>query len=52
VIDDESEGGIRSNIISSKLLELETANVVHSFVLGKPRGRTIIFPNMGVAYFT
>jgi len=35
--------GIRSNI-SSKLLQLETSNLVRSFVLGKPSGRTNKFP--------
>ena len=35
--------GIQSNI-SSKLLELETLNLVHSFLLEKPSGRANNFP--------
>jgi len=42
--------GIRSNI-SSKMLELGNLNLVHSFILGKPSGRTnnliLIFPERG-----
>ena len=33
--------------ISSKLLELETSNLVHSFVFGKPSGRGKNFPEKG-----
>jgi len=35
--------GVQSNI-SSKLHELETSNLVHSFALGNPSGRTNNFP--------
>jgi len=38
--------GIGSNI-SSKLLQLETSNFVHSFVMRKPGGRTNNFPQKG-----
>jgi len=38
--------GIRSNI-SSKLLELETSNLVSCFVLGMPSRRTNIFLECG-----
>ena len=38
--------GIQSNI-SSKLLELETLNLVHSFHFEKPSGRPINFPPKG-----
>jgi len=38
--------GIRSNICS-KLLELETSNLVHSFVWGKPSGFSNNFPQKG-----
>ena len=38
--------GIRP-IISSKLLEVGTSNLVHSLVLGKPSGRTNNFPQKG-----
>ena len=38
--------GIRSNI-SSKLLELETSNLVHSFIWGKPSGSSNNFPQKG-----
>jgi len=38
--------GIRSNV-SSKLLELETSNLVHSFLLEKPSGRSNNFPRKG-----
>ena len=38
--------GIRSNI-SSKRLELETSNLVHSFIWGKPSGRSNNFPQKG-----
>jgi len=31
----------------TKLLQLETSNLVNSFVLGKPRGRTNNFPQKG-----
>jgi len=37
---------IRSNV-SSKLLELETSNLVHSFLLEKPSGRSNNFPQKG-----
>jgi len=40
--------GIRSNV-SSKLLELETSNLVHSFLLEKLSGRSNNFPQRGVA---
>jgi len=40
--------GIQSNM-SSKLLELETLNLVHSFLLEKPIGRANNFPQRGVA---
>ena len=40
--------GIQSNI-SSKLLELETSNLVHSYIWGKPSGTQIISPQRGVA---
>jgi len=33
--------------MSSKLLQLETSNLVRSFVLGKPSGRTNNFPQKG-----
>ena len=39
---------IESNI-SSKLLELETSNLVHSFILGNRAGAQIISPKRGVA---
>jgi len=38
--------GIRSNIYSNQL-QLETSNLVHSFALGKPIGRTYNFPQKG-----
>ena len=38
--------GIRSNI-SLKLLELETSNLIHGFVLGMPSRRTNNFPESG-----
>ena len=38
--------GIQSNL-SSKLLELETLNLVHSFHLEKPIGRANNFPQKG-----
>jgi len=38
--------GMLSNI-SSKLLELETSNLAHSFALEKPSGRTNNFPQKG-----
>jgi len=33
--------------VSSKLLELETSNLVHSFLLEKPSGRSNNFPQKG-----
>jgi len=33
--------------MSSKLFRLETSNLVHSFVLGMPSGRTNNFPQKG-----
>ena len=33
--------------MSSKLLELETSNLVHSFLLEKPSGRSNNFPQKG-----
>jgi len=38
--------GIRSNV-SSKLLELETSNLVHGFLLENPSGRSNNFPQKG-----
>ena len=38
--------GIQSNL-SSKLLELGTLNLVHSFVFGEPSGRGKNFPEKG-----
>ena len=38
--------GIRSNV-SSKLLELETSNLVHSFLLEKPSGCSNNIPQKG-----
>jgi len=38
--------GIRSNV-SSKILELETSNLVHSFIWGKPSGRSTNFHQKG-----
>ena len=38
--------GIRSNI-SLKLLELETSNLIHSFVWAMPSRRTYKFPESG-----
>jgi len=40
--------GIQSNI-SSKLLQLESSNLVDSFLLEKPSGRANNFPKKGVA---
>jgi len=40
--------GIQSNL-SSKLLELETSNLVHRLVWGNPSGRLINFSKRGVA---
>jgi len=38
--------GIRSNV-SSKLLELETSNLIHGFVRAMPSRRTNNFPESG-----